>query len=79
MSEPLATLTHARLRAVQGDRRAARRILASILERDPERQDARKLLHQVAGRAERPAVGEREQQTIRRLEGWLARILAGEA
>jgi hypothetical protein len=43
------TLTHARLRAVQGDLRGARRILREILERDPRQEEARQLLGRLEG------------------------------
>jgi hypothetical protein len=58
---PLTTLTHARLRALQGDVVAARRILASLLERTPEDLDARALLAALAGRGPRPHAGATEE------------------
>jgi hypothetical protein len=49
----VATLTHARLRAVQGDVRGARCILERILERDPEHAGARLLLLDLDGLEQR--------------------------
>jgi len=43
------TLTHARLRAGQGDLRGARRILRRILGREPEHAEARQLLAELDG------------------------------
>jgi hypothetical protein len=43
------TLTHARLRAGQGDPRGARRILRGILRREPEHAEARRLLAELDG------------------------------
>ena len=55
---PLTTLTHARLRALQGDVVAARRILTVILDHSPEDGEARALLAELAGRASRPGAAE---------------------
>jgi uncharacterized protein HemY len=55
---PLTTLTHARLRALQGDAAAARRILTAILERTPEDVEAQTLLAELAGRGVRPHAAE---------------------
>jgi hypothetical protein len=55
----ILTLTHARIRAKQGDLAGARRVLEGILERSPEDVDARSLLDELAGRAGRPARTER--------------------
>jgi hypothetical protein len=62
--ESFATLTHARLRAAQGDIGGAARILRVILEVQPSHREARELLDEITGRstvphaepAERPAV-----------------------
>jgi len=59
-----ATLTHARLRAAQGDVGGAARILRVILEVQPAHREARELLDEITGRvavvhaepAEEPAV-----------------------
>ena len=45
-----ATLTHARLRAAQGDVGGAVRILRVILEVQPEHHEARRLLGEIEGR-----------------------------
>lgn len=55
----ILTLTHARIRAKQGDLAGARRVLRGILERSPEDLEARSLLDELAGRAGRPARTER--------------------
>jgi len=47
------TLTHARVRAGQGDVRGARRILQAILERDPQDAEARQLLRELQERRQR--------------------------
>jgi hypothetical protein len=62
--DALATLTHARLRAEQGDVRGARRLLRAIVARRPDDERARELLARLGDRAGR----------VRRLEAWLARI-----
>jgi hypothetical protein len=49
------TLTHARIRAAQGDLTGARRIARAILERDPEDLAARELLASLASRTDAPA------------------------
>ena len=54
----LITLTHARLRARQGDLRTARRIVRKILDEDPENVEARALLDSFTGRAGREAAAE---------------------
>jgi hypothetical protein len=46
-----ATLTHARLRAAQGDIRGAMRILQVVLEVQPDHTEARELLDALKGRA----------------------------
>ena len=51
--ESFATLTHARLRAAQGDVGGAVRILRVILEVQPSHREARELLDEITGR---PAV-----------------------
>ena len=48
--ESFATLTHARLRAAQGDVGGAARILRVILEVQPVHREARKLLDEITGR-----------------------------
>ena len=49
-SRSFATLTHARLRAAQGDFGGAARILRVILEVQPEHDEARVLLAEIEGR-----------------------------
>jgi anthranilate phosphoribosyltransferase len=51
---PLTTLTHARLRALQGDVVAARRILSEILRGRPEDVEAQALLAALSGRGPQP-------------------------
>jgi len=46
------TLTHARVRAAQGDVAGARRILTAMLARDPEDPGARRLLGELEGRTD---------------------------
>jgi hypothetical protein len=72
----LATLTHARLRAEQGDASGARSILQELLERDPADERARELLGSlpctegVLTDAEAP----NRRRAIERLEAWLRRL-----
>lgn len=49
------TLTHARIRAAQGDLTGARRIVVAILERDPDDEAARELLAALGTRGDAPA------------------------
>jgi predicted RecB family endonuclease len=44
----LATLTHVRLRVAQGDLRTARRMLTEILDREPGRPEALRLLESIS-------------------------------
>lgn len=44
-----STLTHARIRAGQGDRSGARRVLREVLEREPWNREARDYFDQLAG------------------------------
>jgi len=55
--QQLATITHARLRAAQGDIRGARALLLDILHRNPGHRQAQELLAQITGRGDkkRPA------------------------
>ena len=48
--DPLETVTHARLRAGQGDVRGARRILTRVLSRHPGDRAAQELLGELDGR-----------------------------
>ena len=52
--ESFATLTHARLRASQGDVGGAARILRVILEVQPTHREARELLDEITGRPSVP-------------------------
>lgn len=56
------TVTHARIRAAQGDRSGARRIARAILARDPEDAAARELLEALGAGADAPS-GEPEDPT----------------
>ena len=55
-SGSFATLTHARLRAAQGDVSGAVRILRVILGVEPGHEEARRLLDELQGRPNRIAV-----------------------
>jgi hypothetical protein len=55
----LPTMTHARLRADQGDLAGARRVLRDILESDPRNDEARELLTRLGSRRARPAADDR--------------------
>jgi len=78
------TVTHARLRARQGDLPTARRILASILEVSPGHPGARALLEEIGGRAsgEPRGTGDGEaggedddgRRIVEHLSRWLDRI-----
>ncbi len=57
----LATVTHARLRAAQGDQGGARRILKTVLLRRPGDPEARALLEILPSRREREAKAETEE------------------
>lgn len=72
--EPLATLTHARLRAEQGDVAGARRILDRLLLRDPLNDEARRLLRALRGSSGSAGNAPAPRDRIRRLERWLERI-----
>ena len=52
--DSFATLTHARLRARQGDLSGARAILRELLARDAPDPRARRLLEQLGGRSREP-------------------------
>jgi hypothetical protein len=55
------TLTHARVRAAQGDVAGARRILVAMLARDPEDPGARRLLADLAGSIDRDRVADADE------------------
>lgn len=59
--EPLATLTHARLRIAQGDIRGARALLLEILDRGGEVAEAELLLRGIEGRPDRATRVERQR------------------
>ena len=70
------TLTHARLRAGQGDVSGAVRILRVVLRADPGHPEARRLMDELQGRAtgaspepEPPALPERAAATASELSG----------
>lgn len=54
--EPLATVTHARLRASQGDVRGARSLLRTRLGRNPDDGEARALLDALCAATDRERV-----------------------
>jgi len=58
----LATITHARLRAAQGDIRGARALLLDILHRNPGHRQAKELLAQITGREDKQRSAERAEQ-----------------
>jgi len=58
------TLTHARLRAAQGDVSGARRIAQRILSRDPGDSGARRLLDGLDGQAEVPAASDDDEPPV---------------
>jgi hypothetical protein len=66
---PLATLTHARLRVLQGDLRAARRILTELLARAPGDAGARDLLERLV--TLEPL---RRARVIAGLRSWIDRV-----
>ena len=88
---PLFTLTHARLRVAQGDLEGAREVLRALLRAHPRLAEARRLLNEIDGRAERPLVlraadsrralsrqgSATAQHRIERLEAWMRRISRG--
>jgi hypothetical protein len=55
----ILTLTHARIRAGQGDVTGARRVLRAILELSPNNAEAQALLEELSGRAGREVAAER--------------------
>jgi transcriptional regulator GlxA family with amidase domain len=57
----ILTLTHARIRAAQGDIAGARRVLTAILERSPEDAEALAMLAALRGRTGRPAPPDRDE------------------
>ena len=72
METTFATMTHARLRASQGDASGARTILERILVAEPDHAAAIELLQTLSGGVDdRPTV---PTIRIRRLERWLARV-----
>jgi hypothetical protein len=58
----LATITHARLRAAQGDIRGARALLLDILHRNPGHSQARALLAKITGREDKQRPAEQAEQ-----------------
>ncbi len=81
-----ASLTHARLRARQGDYRGAVRLLREILKRDPQHVDAQQLLLRIARQPDTtaPPVGDERatcpptpadpERLVGRLKRWLHKI-----
>jgi hypothetical protein len=79
-SEILATLTHARLRADQGDYPAAVSLLRRILASRPEHHEALSLLRLIEGRLTGVEAGPAQapaRRRIERLEDWLGKIRRG--
>jgi hypothetical protein len=75
--DKLNTVTHARLRAGQGDHAQACRILKQILKRHPGHLEATKLLKEYSGSGREPGTRPRASQresSIRRLEKLLRKI-----
>lgn len=83
--EGFASLTHARLRARQGDYRGAARVLRELLERDPDRQEAQQLLRRIGRLADtgqspkpqEPAVSPPTPAEAGRLAGRFRKALGG--
>lgn len=73
--ESFATLTHARLRAAQGDVAGAARILRVILAVQPAHQEAQAFLEDLTRRAPAPA-GAARATRLGRLTAWLERAQA---
>lgn len=74
--DPMLTLTHARLRAGQGDLSGARRVLRGMLAARPGHAQARRLLAELSpgrGAGGSPSVDSRAAR-IRRLRAWLGRV-----
>jgi hypothetical protein len=70
--EALATLTHARLRASQGDHRGARKLLVAYLDRNPDDAAARRLLRELEPSGGAPAADAAAR--VARLRAWLERL-----
>lgn len=75
---PLPTMTLARLAVEQGDRDLAEKTLHSMLARNPEHEEAARLLAELtAAAAEEPSLDEPENRgeaTARALQGWLSGV-----
>jgi len=72
-----STLTHARIRAAQGDLAGAREILESVLARTPDDERARRMMRDLESGAARPVSGERDELVPPRLPA-NPRALAGQ-
>ena len=73
---PWATVTHARIRAAQGDSRQARQILKAILQQEPSHPEATRLLGELA----HAALGATRNPTavqVERLRRWLGKLAPG--
>jgi hypothetical protein len=70
----LATITHARLRAAQGDIRGARALLLDILHRNPGHSEARELLAQITGHEDKPRPAEKAERLAAPEPGDLGRL-----
>lgn len=75
---PLPTMTLARLAVEQGDRDLAEKTLHSLLARNPEHEEAARLLAELtAAAAAQPSLEEpenRPEATVRALQGWLSGV-----
>ena len=75
---PLPTMTLARLAVEQGDRDLAEKTLHSLLARNPEHEEAARLLAELtAAAAVQPLLEEpenRPEATVRALQGWLSGV-----
>ena len=69
--EAFATLTHARLRASQGDVEGALRILRVILAVQPAHREAQALVDELAARA---TERQRKPGAVAQLAAWLTRV-----
>lgn len=72
----LATLTHARIRAEQGDLSGARKVLRDLLAADPSQEAALALLDEIDGRSDRSGGEDKAEAIPERLEADPANLSA---
>lgn len=72
--DPLATLTHARLRIEQGDLAEARALLRGLLLRHPDHRQARVQLATLEAASVDPERPGRRRRGVERLKSWLERL-----